>query len=39
MLFADKWVELETIMVSEGSQAQSTKVECFPSYVKARPER
>jgi hypothetical protein len=38
MLFANKWMELEIIMLSE-ARLRRTKVTCFPSYVKARPVR
>jgi hypothetical protein len=31
--FADKWVELETIILSEVSQAQKAKAACFLSSV------
>jgi hypothetical protein len=36
LLFASKWMELENIILSEGSQAQKTKNGCFPSYVDFR---
>jgi hypothetical protein len=37
VLFADKWMELGSVMLSEVSQAQKVKGSCFPLYVKARP--
>jgi hypothetical protein len=30
--FADKWMELENIILSKVSQAQKTKIICSPSY-------
>ena len=30
MAFANKWMEFENIMLSEISQAQKAKAECFP---------
>jgi hypothetical protein len=37
LLFASKWMELENIILSEVSQVQKDKVECFLSHVKDRP--
>jgi hypothetical protein len=37
MLFAGKWMELESIMLIEMNHAQKSKVICFLSYVEARP--
>jgi hypothetical protein len=34
--FTSKWMELENIILSEVSQAQKTKIVCFPSYVDFR---
>jgi hypothetical protein len=36
MLFADKWLKLENIMLSEGSQLKNSKAICFPSHVEVR---
>jgi hypothetical protein len=36
MLFAGKCMELENIMLSEVSQSQRSKIECFFSYVEVR---
>jgi hypothetical protein len=38
LLFASKWMELENIILSEGSQAQKAKILCSPSYVDFRPK-
>jgi hypothetical protein len=36
--FANKWMELENIILSEVSQAQRPKITCSPSYVDYRPK-
>jgi hypothetical protein len=38
LLFADKWIELENITLSEVSQVQKDKVSSFLLYVKYRPK-
>jgi hypothetical protein len=38
LLFADKWIELEIIMLNKISQAHKDEVTCFPSHVEARPK-
>jgi hypothetical protein len=35
--FVRKWMELEEVILSEGSQAQKAKAMCFLSWVKYRP--
>jgi hypothetical protein len=36
LLFSNKWMELENIILSEVSQAQKTKIVCSPSYADFR---
>jgi hypothetical protein len=36
--FTSKWMELENIILSEGSQAQRPKIICSPSYADFRPK-
>jgi hypothetical protein len=37
LLFTGKWIELENIILSEVSQVQKAKSQCFLSYVEYRP--
>jgi hypothetical protein len=37
--FADKWIELENIILSEVSQVQKAKSTCFLSYMEYRPNK
>jgi hypothetical protein len=39
MLFEVKWMKLESIMLSEISQAQKDKSHMFPSYMEAHLKR
>ena len=38
MALAGKWMELENIMLSEISQTQKTKAECFLQYAEANSQ-
>jgi hypothetical protein len=35
-LFSSKWMELENLILNKVSEAQKTKIVCFPSYVDFR---
>jgi hypothetical protein len=35
VLYSDKWIALEIIMLSKESHSQKDRVECFPSYTYA----
>jgi hypothetical protein len=37
--FANKWMELENIILSKVSHAQKAKIPCSPSYADYRPEK
>jgi hypothetical protein len=39
MLFAEKWIEVEIITLSEINQAGKTNTKCFLSYAESRPKK